>query len=419
LSKSEKTRMSFRLPGIRADPVANPKRPDQQDDLKLRASGFNPEAPPADSLARIRELRKSGALDAIAIARALANVADRGAAEMLAEMEQTASGALRREIRRSLFRLSRRGIVPAESAVPSAAGQKTASAAPSEPGLSAFVSPIDPGGAQIVWLVKPRHGSGLVRLSGLVSEDEGLVSAGVEALTRREFRAHRSEIERRAGMKLVEADPGLADFILCDAYRRTPESRRGAIGNFYALRAEVTGAARPDQFAHPVYSELSAEMAEEPSVDLLKEPEIEAWRIPAADLGPYLEELNRTQESVIVVSAASQQERAAAALEKAIVELLSGDRLARLRRRLEHTAYYMMKDGRRRAAGWAAGAAAMIRDGADLRRVGFFRALVERQLAAVIVEQSEHRHAEPRLIMTPAEAIRAQEERRSRARGRR
>lgn len=399
--------------------MANPKQPDQQDDLKLRASGFNPEASPADSLARLRELGASGALRPIAVARALASVADRGAVEMLVEMERQASGALRREIRRSLFRLRQRGIaVPESSTTQPAPGQKSV-LRPVEPALTAFLSPIDAEGAQIVWLVKPRHGGGLMRLSGLVSEDDGLVTANVEALARREFRAHRSELKQRLNVKLVEADPRLADFILCDAYRRTPESRRATISNFHALRAEVITAAQLTEFTHPVYSELAAEAAEEPSVELLKEPEIEAWRIPAAELAPYVEELNRAQESVIVVSTTSQQERMLAAVEKAIAELLSGERLGRLRRRFEHTAYYMMKEGRRRAAGWAAGAAAMIRDGADLRRVAFFRALVERQLATLIAEQAEQRRGEPRLIMTPAEAIRAQEEQRSRRRGRR
>ena len=218
-------------------------------------------------------------------------------------------------------------------------------------------------------------------------------------------------------MKLVEVDPHLADFILCDAYRRTPESARLNVGSFYALRTEITGAPLPTQLSHPIYAEFAKEAAEDPSIDLLKEPEVQAFRIPVKDLEPYLEEVNRAQESVLVVSRTSQEDRILGAVEKAIGELLSGDRAERLRRRLEDTGLYLARTGRRQQAGWAAAAAAKIRDGADLKKVAFFRSMVQTQLGALMVREAEHKREEPRLIMTPAEAIRAQEA--ARARGQR
>jgi hypothetical protein len=394
--------------------VADPKQIDQ-DILRLREMGFNPDAPAAEALAKLRELRTSRRVSDIAIARALGNVADPDAVRMLTEMEAEASGALRREIRRSLFRLNQRGLAVRQSGEP-APKTGTAGTPALEPGLHALVSPVDAEGAQIVWLMKPRPSSGLVRLWGLVSEDEGLVGANAVTLSRREFRAQRKELERRSGMKLVEADRRLADFILCDAYRRTPEFRRGAIGNFYAIRAEITAAPAPGELAHPIYSELAIEAAQEPALDLLKEPEIAACRIPAAELRPYVDEVTHARESPIVVSPASQEERVRAAVEKAVAELLGGERALKLRRRLEAAAYYMMKDGRRVQAGWAAAAAARIRDHADLRHIALFRALVEMQLGAVLAEEAERREAEPRLVVTPAEAIRAEQERRARMR---
>ena len=41
------------------------------------------------------------------------------------------------------------------------------------------------------------------------------------ALNRRELKTQQEELEQQAGVKLIEIDPRLADFILCDAYRRT------------------------------------------------------------------------------------------------------------------------------------------------------------------------------------------------------
>ena len=104
------------------------------------------------------------------------------------------------------------------------------------------------------------------------------------------------------------------------------------------------------------------------------------------------------------------------AVDKAIGELLSGERAARLRRRLEDTGLYLARTGRREQAGWAAAAAAKIRDGAELKTIPFFRSLVQTQLGAMMAQEAERKREEPRLIMTPAEALAAQERARARSR---
>ncbi len=379
----------------------------------LREAGFDPAAPIPEKLARIRQLRETAGADNIAIAQALGEINDPGAGDQLAEMEADATGALRREIRRAIYKIRSHGIEVRESA-PAA---KAASPAPPEPGLTAFMSPIDAEGAQIVWMVKTRPRGGLVRLWGLVSETEGLAGVQNHALSRRELKLQQEQLEKQSAVKLVAIDPRLADFILCDAYRRTPPQRLGAVGTFYALRTEVTGVPPTAEFSHPIYAQFAKETAQEPSVDLLNEPEIRDFRIPPAELAPYLEEVNRVQESVLVVSRSSQEDRILGAVEKAIGELLTSERAHRLRRRLEDTAWYLMKTGRRPQAGWAAAAAAKIRDGADLRKIPFFKTLVQTQLGAMLANETEKKNAEPRLIMTPAEAMRLQHEQQARLRG--
>ncbi len=393
--------------------MANPKKDLDPIETRLNELGFDPAAPIPDRVAKLRELRgKSGASD-LAIARALGDINDNAAGDLLVEMEAEATGAMRREIRRAIYKLRQHGIEVRELE----AEHKAPAAAPAESGLTALMSPLDPEGAQIVWMIRARARGGIVRLWGLVSETQGLAGVQNHALNRRELKTQQEELEQQAGVKLVEVDPHLADYILCDAYRRTPESARLNVGSFYALRTEITGAPLPTQLSHPIYAEFAKEAAEDPSIDLLKEPEVQAFRIPVKDLEPYLEEVNRAQESVLVVSRTSQEDRILSAVEKAIGELFSGDRAERLRRRLEDTGLYLARTGRRQQAGWAAAAAAKIRDGADLKKVAFFRSMVQTQLGALMVREAEHKREEPRLIMTPAEAIRAQEA--ARARGQR
>lgn len=384
----------------------------EREDASLRAAGFDPAAPPAEAIVRLRELRGASGVNANAIARALGAIASADAAAMLAAMEAGASGALRREIRRALFRLRQRGITPEERTGPAAPAPVV------EAGLSALLSPIDAEGVSIAWLMKARAGGGLKRLWGLVSESEGLIGATLETISRKDMRQERTEVERRAGAKLIDADGRLVDFILCDAYRHTPEARRGRVGNFLALRTEIIAASPPTEFVHPIYSEFPDGASADPSAELMKAPEIAAFKLPAVAVKPFADEASGLRQSVIVLSPVQQEERVGAVVERALGELIAGDNAYRLRRHLEDTAYFFARSGRREQAGWAAAAAAKIRDQVELRRIAFFQAFMRAQLGAVLAEQQEHERQEPRLIMTPAEAMRARQAAQARMRRR-
>jgi hypothetical protein len=382
------------------------------DDAKLVEAGFDSTLAPADAIAKLRELSGRPQVSAAAIARALGAVNDPASAAMLAEMELGAAGSLRREIRRALFRLKQHGIeAPTASIAP-------ASAAAPISDLTAMLSPIDVEGARIVWIVKPRMQGGVLRMWALVSDSDGLVGAQNTGLTRRELKSEREELERRAQMKLVDADWRVADFIACEAYRITPDARRGQVGNFLALRTQLIAAPPPNELAHPIYQEFATEIASEPSVELLKEPEFLEWRLPDALIKPYVDEINSAGESVIVLSPIHKQERVNAVIDRAAAEILSGENSRRIRRRLEDIAYYMARDKRRAQAGWAASAAARLRDGIDVTKNVFFQALIRTQLGTLAAAEQQKAAEEPRLIMTPAEAMRAREAREARSRRR-
>jgi hypothetical protein len=381
------------------------------DDTKLLDAGFDPAAAPADAIAKLRELRGKPGIADLAIARALGMIADPRAAATLTEMEAGAAGAMRREVRRALYKLKQHGIDAPAATQPEAAN-------PHADAIEAMLSPIDAEGARIVWIVKPRAQGGVTRMWALISEREGLVGAQNTGLSRRELKSEREELERRAQVKLVDADWRVADFIACAAWRNTPESRRGQVGNFLTLRSEVIASPPPTDLLHPVYAELAAEAAAEPSVELLKEPELLEWRLPDAILKPYVDEIARAGESVIVLNPMHKQERVNAVIDRATAELLSGDSGRAVRRRLEDTAYYMARVGRRTQAGWAAAAAARLRDGVDVTKVLFFQAFIRTQLGTVAAAEQQKAADEPRLIMTPAEAMRAREAREARTRRR-
>jgi hypothetical protein len=369
---------------------------------QLRELGFDPSAPPAEAVAKLASLRTSA--NDIAIARALGQIAAPEAAAMLTEMEIGTSGGLRREIRRALFRLRQHGI---EAPVIAQSGANVTRPAEDVTGLSGMMSIVDAEASRIVWMVKSRTGGGLKRLWTLVSEKEGLVAVTAESLSRKELRSDRAEVEQRAHAPMIEADWRLVDFIMCEAYRRTSGERRGRVGNFLSLRAEMVETAPPAEFRHPIYDEFAAEAAADPTPDLMDEPDIAAYKLPLDAIKPFADEMVQLQESTLVLNRMVQEERVNAVLERAIEQLLTGDLAYRLRRRLEDTAYYFARTGKRKQAAWAVAAAAKLRDQADLKRLAFFQLFMRAQLGALLAEQEEKQQEEPRLIMTPAEIMRA------------
>ena len=393
---------------------------EHREDANLRAAGFDPSAPAGEALARLDTLRGASGVTETAIARALGAIASAQAAAMLADMEARASGALRREVRRSLFRLRQRGI---ESPAPRGTAEETQPAvspspAPDLVGLSGLFSPIDAEGARVVWLLKERRGGGVARLGGFLSDTKGLINASLNELSRRELRAERTALEQRAGIAMVEGDARLADYILCEAFRRTPTDKRPRVGNFLTLRMELVGSPPPTDIVHPIYGEMTSSLGQEPAADLMREPEFASWQFPPADIQAYADEIKSIRESVLVLNPMQQEERVNNVVARAVGELLSGARAVTIRRRLEDIAYYMARSGRREAAEWAAAAAARLRDGADASRIPFFQALVRAQLGAVFAQEQERAREEPRLIMTPAEVMRAQQQHQARSRRR-
>ena len=368
---------------------------------QLRELGFDPGAPPGDAVAKLVSLRTSE--NDLAIARVLGQIAAPEAAAMLAEMEVGTSGGLRREIRRSLFRLRQHGI---ETPVIAQSRANAARPTGDDTGLSGMMSIADADGARIVWIIKSRAGGGLKRLWALTSEKEGLLAVTAESLSRKELRSDRAELEQRAGARMVEADWRLVDFIMREAYRRTSDERRARVGNFLTLRTEIVPVA-PADFRHPIYDEFAAEADSDPAADLIKEPDIAAYKLPQDAIKPLADETAQLQQSTLVLNRMQQEERVNAVLEREIEQLLTGDIADRLRRRLEDTAYYFARTGKRAQAGWAVAAAAKLRDHAELKRIAFFQLFMRAQLGAILSEQQEKQQEQPRLIMTPAEMMRA------------
>jgi len=164
--------------------------------LDLDVAAVSGDGPPDERLGSLLD----GA-DGAALADALGELGGAAAARLLAEKAAGCTDrALRKALRRAVFRLGQRGIT-----VPSIeAPRETVAAA--GPDLEGFVSAFDGRGDRLIWLVRPQSSGGLLLLAAEINEPEGLRDVRLLEATRKDLRSARERLLKDTGLRLVPAD---------------------------------------------------------------------------------------------------------------------------------------------------------------------------------------------------------------------
>jgi len=344
--------------------------------------------------------------DGAALAAALGELPSPEVAALLVALEPHAGErAVRKEIRRSLYRVGQRGVpVPAPPAP--AAAPRT----PPAPEAEGLLSLFDGGGDRLIWIIRPLPTGGALLIAAQVNEPEGLRDVSAGEASRKQIRAARQQLEAESGLRLVAADWRTLDALLVEAHVRagggTTRER-----DYLRLRPRLTREA-PRPPAEPVSAQVTAPSAEESaalaagSAALLEEPELAPW-VPAPEAAaPFVEEIARLRESPLVLSRLAQEERVREVLRRAAATLFPPAVLAR---RLEGTAYLLAETGRALAARRALAVAQLLgaRPGAALD-VPLVALLAERAVGSLLAQATAHTEEERRgaLVVTPGQFLR-------------
>jgi hypothetical protein len=338
----------------------------------------------------------------LAIVFLLGRVADAAAAQALVEIEKSAAGKdLKREARRSLFKLEQKGVnVPREEA---AAEKRFFSIAASD--IEGYLTVIDGAGDRLVWLVRPHSGGGLQLLQAMVSDRTGLLRAGGTVIKRKELRAQADEIKKDRGIAMAAVPWEYADSVVYDAYEKAKAAGR-ATGQFSSLRAAFNPL-RPKAMPHPVYGRLSPAEAQTEdwrarSRRLLDEPEFRFWILDEDWMQPYLDRVAAAQESRLVLNEAQKEERLGAIVRDAAREIFSGPSGAIFKRRLEDLALCQLEAGRREPALIAFAVALQLAEGEiGILDISFLTGLVQKSLAYYVTRAKQQAEEEPSLILKP------------------
>jgi hypothetical protein len=327
--------------------------------------------------------------------------------DLLLAMEGRATDKeLKREIRRSLFRLEQRGLTVAHPTAHSAA-----------PPLSkemdrGFVSPIDPRGDQVIWFVKEEGSGDYFVLSGVINDRGGLVEADAGRVARPAFRDLVERTYRRFSLKMLQADAVWCDRVLHEAYKRSIHRRNPSVARFPAYRMEISHQL-PEAVACPIRAllgEASPQDREEllsTSGRLLDEGELARWTLDLEWIAPFREAFRDASDSPLVLSRFQKAERVERALKEACEAIFSGEARGLYVGRLESMAYYFHLDGRDRAARQALEVSAALGESTPQAAAGlpFVLELARRSLVAQ--EEAERRKVQeergPSLIVKPTE----------------
>lgn len=370
---------------------------------KLQDAGLPADNGRADRIGWLKEHVGSDQETDLAIVYLLGKTADPRAVDELLEIEKSAADkALKKEIRRSLFKLGQRGLKVTASPLPEA--RVVSLSATLE--IEAFISAVDGGGGRLIWIAKPEPGHGLYVIQAMINDRVGLQRVGAAQVKRKELRRMADEIKADHGIEMVPVPWEYADEALYHAYEKGKGQAGSGTERFHEIRG-VLFSARPKPQEHPIYRVLDSKAVREGawrelSRRLLDEPELRYWLADQDWVQPFFSQIQEAQSSRLVLNPMQKEERLAAIVRDAVKETSNGEPGTIMRRRLEDMAFYFVRTGREDSAKLALAVALQIGDGGPgPLDVSFLTGLVQKTFSVYLSEEKSKATEEPSLIFKP------------------
>jgi hypothetical protein len=371
---------------------------------ELRQSGLALEDPSPTLLAHLREeFGKSHARD-LAVVFALGKIADAAAVEMLIEIEkQSSDKELKKEVRRSLFKLGQRGLVIPREEAPRGGTAPVFNRAPE---IEAYMSSVDGAGGRLIWIAKPQPNFGLQTIQAMVNDRVGLERVGGAQVRRKQLHKMAQEIKKQHGVSMVSIPWEYADEIVYEGFEKAKSQGRTGLENFHELRSMIN-AGKPKRQEHPVYDRLNSDVVtegawRERSRRLLEEPELRFWILDEDFVQSFLSQLQEAQTSRLVLNPMQKEERLASIVRDAVKAICAGEMGKSMQRRMEDMALYFLETGRSELAQLALAVAIQIKEGnPGPLDVSFLTGLVQKSFAFYLAQQKSKAEEELSLIVKP------------------
>jgi hypothetical protein len=341
-----------------------------------------------------------------ALVDALVDVPDTKVANVLQRLLQvTEDRRTRKAIKRSLYRLKGKGIVPDEGITQREEG--AVFHLPTKEPAKCLGSGIDALGNQLVILALPRAGRGVIVIQGLLSDTNGMIDFSGEEMTRKGFKEFTDEVQKKMPFPMVEIEPSYGGFLFIQAYQRTVGKNEKPPQDYSRFRAEIEGVShvyeRPLIYSHLSPDEVAGDdRLMEKGGDLLKLDLFAGWGIKEEKIRPYADAVIEAQESKLILNESQKEVRVQEVYLRALTDLFTEERKALYQRRLEEMSYVLLKQGKREEAKIALAVAMDLKKPLNpFRPNPFLHQLVIKSVLLLLAEVREKRAKEPSLIVTP------------------
>lgn len=267
----------------------------------------------------------------------------------------------------------------------------------------ALVSPLDPTGTRMVYLVEGQASGGARLFEVLVSEERGVVEFQVYSSGRSRIRKFLRDFKQRDRFPGIEAVPDAVRALVERAASRQPATRSLPRG-FTEYRSRFAAAAKHATPGDIARAELAGKGSVDRAIELLREREIGPWPPEQEVLRGIAEKLEALGSSTLIVSGARKREQIEELVNDAVAEVFAEPFGTRAAERFEETAYVLWKQGQEKDANACLAAADVFRAG-SVGSNPVARAMLEVVLAPILeklAQADEESGSEPEsLIVTP------------------
>jgi hypothetical protein len=335
----------------------------------------------------------------------LGKIFDVAAVEALGEIErQTRDKDLKKEIKRSRFKLAQKGLVAPQEET---AQKKPVSLFESESEIEAYMSAVDGGGGRLIWIAKPQPSHGLQVIQAMLHDREGLLRFGGMHMRRKELRKMADEIKQQHGISMISVPWEFADQMIYEGYERAKARGQAGLEEFHEIRS-IIATGKPKEETHPIYRKLDSEQAHdgawrELSRRLLDEPELRYWILTDEWFQAFLPQLQEAQTSRLVLNPLQKEERFNAIARDAVKKLCSGENGQAFKRRMEDMSLYFFETNRAELAKLALAVALQVGEGdPGPLDISFLTGLVQKSFAFFMSqEKAKEEEEQSSLIIKP------------------
>lgn len=371
---------------------------------QLRQSGLAIDDASPALIPRLREQMDKGKDTALAVVFALGKMSDAAAVETLKAIErESADKEVKREVKRSFFKLAQRGLVVPKEEPPEATAAAVFTRAPE---IEAYMSSVDGGGTRLVWIVRVQPNHGLQLIQAMLHDGEGLLRIGGTQLRRKGLRQMADDIKQQHDVTMISIPWEYADQIIYEGYEQAKARGQSGLENFHELRS-IINTGKPKEQPHPIYRRLNRDEVRdgawrEQSRRLLDEPELRYWILTDDWLQAFLPQIEEAQASRLVLNPVQKEERLAAIVRDAVKALCAGENAKLFQRRMEDMALYLVETNRADLAKLSLAVALQAGEGdPGPLDVSFLTGLVQKSFAFFLSEQKAKREEETSLIVKP------------------